>query len=258
MPRSRDLDIIAPDDPVVVNPTPQPVKKPVVVKKVPVVKKPAPVQVEDIPVSEQSEFTPDNPLAQKIYETFGHTKSPFSAALIFPKVFSFAEKNDGEVILLALRSHWFTNVSWILTSAFMFSVPSLLPFIPIPGLSGGLKILLTFTWYLITFAYSFEKFLSWYFDVSIITNRRVVDIDFNNLLDKKFSEAEIRRIQDVSSRVSGVSQTFFNYGTVLIQTAAEQNVIVFEKVPFPSKITKLLQDLRYSESKKHENGGDES
>jgi hypothetical protein len=249
MPRSRDLDTIAPDDLIVVDSVPEP-KKTTPVKKTVVIKK-------TVPIIEEPIISPDNALAQKIYDTFGHTKSPFSAALIFPKVFSFAEKNDGETILLALRSHWFTNISWIITAVFMFVVPSLVPLIPIPGLSGGLQVLLTFTWYLITFAYSFEKFLSWYFDVSIVTDRRVVDIDFNNLLDKKFSEAELSKIQDISSRVSGVSQTFFNYGTVLIQTAAEQNVIVFEKVPFPSKITKLLQDLRFSESEKDKDGGQE-
>jgi rRNA processing protein Gar1 len=249
MPRSKDLDTIAPDDLIVVDSVPEP-KKPTPVKKTVVVKK-------TVPVIEEPVVASDNILAQKIYDIFGHTKSPFSAALVFPKVFSFAEQNDGEVVLLALRSHWFTNTSWILMAIFMFTVPSLVPLIPIPGLDGGLRILLSFTWYLITFAYSFEKFISWYFDVSIVTNRRVVDIDFNNLLDKKFSEAELSKIQDISSRVSGVSQTFLNYGTVLIQTAAEQNVIVFEKVPFPGKITKLLQDLRFSESEKDKDGGQE-
>jgi len=50
----------------------------------------------------------------RVYEIFGHTKSPFSSSLIFPKVFSFAERDDNETILIALRPHWFTNVSWIL------------------------------------------------------------------------------------------------------------------------------------------------
>ena len=110
-------------------------------------------------------------------------------------------------------------------------------------LPGNYQFVLTLAWYLIAIAYSFEKFLGWYFDVYIITNHRVIDIDFINLLTKKFSEADLNRIQDVTSEVSGVSQTMFNYGNVLIQTAAEINEIHFEKVPHPDRIVRILQDL---------------
>ena len=44
--------------------------------------------------------------------------------------------------------------------------------------------------------------------------------------------------------------TFFNYGDVLIQTAAEINQINFEKVPNPEKIIKLLKELRQTEELK--------
>jgi len=80
--------------------------------------------------------------------------------------------------------------------------------------------------------------------VFIITNKRVIDIDFDNLLNKKFSEANLSMIQDVTSEVKGVAQTMFNYGNVLIQTAAEIPEITFELVPNPEKIIKVLEVLR--------------
>ena len=127
----------------------------------------------------------------------------------------------------------------------MILAPALLKFIPIikdiPTKYSSLGILV---WFLLTFAIIFENFLSWYFDVFIITDKRVIDIDFNNLLDKKFSEAKLSMIQDVTSRVSGLGQTMFNYGTIHIQTAAEISYITFDKVPHPEKIIKILQLLR--------------
>jgi hypothetical protein len=180
----------------------------------------------------------------KVYEIFGHTKHPFSSSLIIPKVFSFAEQDDDEIIYVALRPHWFTNVSWILIGILMLTGPFFLKFIPlIDTLPVNYLFVLTLFWYLITIAFSFEKFMSWYFDVYIITNHRVIDIDFYNLLTKKFSEADLSKIQDVTSQVSGVSQTIFNYGNVLIQTAAEINEIHFEKVPHPDRVVKIIQDL---------------
>jgi hypothetical protein len=105
-------------------------------------------------------------------------------------------------------------------------------------------------WYLFTFIYAFEKFLGWYFNVFLVTNERVVDIDFKNMLNKHFAEADLSAIQDVSSSVKGLLGTFFNYGDVLIQTAAEITQINFEKVPNPEKIIKLLKELRDLEEQK--------
>jgi len=128
--------------------------------------------------------------------------------------------------------------------------PSLLKFVPlISDIPAKFQMLGVMAWYLVTFAFAFEKFLSWWFDVYIITDERVIDIAFNNLLDKKFSEAKLSMIQDITSRVSGVSQTMFNYGTVFIQTAAEVPEINFEMVPHPEKIIKILQVLREEEER---------
>jgi len=117
----------------------------------------------------------------------------------------------------------------------------------INGLPAKYQILGGLFWYLTTFAFAFEKFLSWYFDVYIITDERVVDIDFNNLLNKKFSEAKLSMIQDVTSRQIGMGQTMFNYGQVLIQTAAEINELRFDNIPNPDKIVKVLQLMREEE-----------
>jgi hypothetical protein len=54
-------------------------------------------------------------------------------------------------------------------------------------------------------------------------------------------------IQDVSSRVAGISQTMFNYGDLRIQTAGEIPELSFEKVPNPDKVIKVLQMMREEE-----------
>lgn len=199
-----------------------------------------------------------NILKRKIYEIVGHTKHSLSSVLVNPDVFSFEERDTQEEILLVARPHWFTNLSWVLISILMLIAPALLKFIPIINDIPSKYISLgSLVWYLLTFAIIFENFLSWYFDVFIITDKRVIDIDFNNLLDKKFSEAKLSMIQDVTSRVSGLGQTMFNYGTIHIQTAAEISYITFEKVPHPEKIIKILQLLREEKEIKEKKTNDE-
>ena len=54
-------------------------------------------------------------------------------------------------------------------------------------------------------------------------------------------------IQDVTVSQGGVSQTVFNYGTVLIQTAGEIPNIEFQLVPNPGLVLKVLQQMRGEE-----------
>jgi len=132
---------------------------------------------------------------------------------------------------------------------FLFKYLSFLNVLPI-----NYRFEVSLFWFLLTFLYAFEKFLGWYFNVFIITNQRVVDIDFQNMLNKHFGEADLDMIQDVSSSVKGIFGTFLNFGDVLIQTASEINQINFEKVPNPEKVIRLLRELREEAEVKIEGG----
>ncbi|MFA6007268.1 MAG: PH domain-containing protein [Candidatus Shapirobacteria bacterium] len=238
MNRSIDLDKVAPDDPVVVKQS----------------QNPPPTPSLDEMRGPETNLVNNNvfeDLKEKIYSITGHTKGPLSSLLINPHVFDFEERDSDEKIVLVARPHWATNISWILVTIMLIIAPSLLKFVPLIGdIPQKFQFMSVLAWYLVTFAFAFEKFLSWYFDVFIITDERVIDIDFNNLLDKKFSEAKLEMIQDITSEVRGVAQTLFNYGTVFVQTAAEVPEITLELVPNPEKIIKVLQVLRDEEEKK--------
>ena len=238
MNRAKDLDTIAPDDmpndnqkkPEPSEPT-RPVKK---TKKV---------------SSSSQNDSKNQKYRQQVYELLKNkTKSSLDPFLVKPKIFDFQERQSEEEIILVLRRHWVTNITWILTAIIMILAPALLKYVPLlSSFPVNFQLVALIIWYLVTIAFTFEKFLSWYFNLYIITDERIIDIDFNNLIDKKFTDAKISMIQDVTSRITGVPQTMFNFGNILIQTASEIPEIVFEKVPNPDIIIKVLQLMRQEE-----------
>lgn len=251
MNRSKDLDTVAPDD-LIVEPnscviptnTPPTTTPPSIPQPQPETITTSPVKKTKIHSQIKPKTTSAN-YAQRVYELLGHTKNPFSSFLVRPKVLTFPEKDENEEIYLALRAHWFTNFRWVFTAILMLCIPFFLKYFTFLNfLPANYHFEIILAWYLFTFVFSFEKFLIWYFNVYLITNERVVDIDFNNMLNKHFAEADLNMIQDVSSSVKGLAATFFNYGTVLIQTASEINQIDFNQVPNPEKVIKLLRELR--------------
>jgi hypothetical protein len=247
MPRVSDVDTIAPDDPVT---TPTPTPRSVLNSPASELKKSK--KKKRIILDSPNTITPPSPpssgtvpIIDSVYRILGHAKSPLSSLLINPHVFNFSERDDDEEILVVARQHWFTNVRWILATFVLILLPSLFRFVPnVISIPLNYQFIGYLFLYLLTFAYAFEKFLSWYFNVYIITSQRVIDIDFNNLLTKKYSEAGLEQIQDVTSEVIGALPTMFNYGNILIQTASEVNELVFERVPDPEKLIKVLQELR--------------
>jgi len=213
----------------------------------------------DIFISEEKkepekQMKENTPVEKEVKEILGKTvvrreiKSLIASYLRSPKGINFEIKDKQEKIELLLRQHPITNLKWILIAIIMIFAPLSLKSFPILDfLPSSYQFIAVMGWYLIVTSFVLESFLTWYFNVYIITDERIIDVDFYNLIYKDISSAEIERIQDVSYRMGGVVRTLFNYGDVFIQTAAEKPNFEFLAVPKPDKVVKLLQDLMLQE-----------
>jgi uncharacterized membrane protein YdbT with pleckstrin-like domain len=174
--------------------------------------------------------------------------NPLSAFCYRPKKVKFETQEPEEKIILLLRKHPITNVKWILTAALMMLAPLTLQTFPLLDfLPSNYQFVAIMGWYLITLAFVLESFLTWFFNVNIVTDERIIDIDFYNLIYKEVSDANIDKIQDVTYKMGGVVRTIFNYGDVIIQTASEMPNFDFLAVPKPDKVASILQELRIEE-----------
>jgi len=176
-------------------------------------------------------------------------KQFFSAYHFMPEGVRFETQAVGESIILLLRKHWITNIFWVIISIILIILPVILfPAVFISGIISPIIpssyfSLVILTWYLLAFSYILVNFLLWYFTVSIVTNERVVDIDFVNILSKKFAETRIDRIEDVTNKTRGFISAIFDYGDVIVQTAAKEAMFQFEAVPHPEKVVRIINDL---------------
>lgn len=162
-----------------------------------------------------------------------------------PKNVSFANQRQGEKVLLVLRAHWITNLGWILLGIiFLFFPLVLVKFPVIAFLPEKYQILVLIGWYLLLLAYLFQKFLTWYFNVGIVTDQRIIDVDFYGLLYKEITDAELDKIEDVTEIQIGAVRALFNFGVLSVQTAGENKMIELSDIPNPRQVAKLLQDLR--------------
>lgn len=174
----------------------------------------------------------------------GHTHNKFSSFCLYPEDVDFETKDKDERIVLLLRRHPVTNVKWILITIALLAGPTILSILNVLSfLPAGYPFIVNMVWYMFTASFAIGNFLNWYFNVYFITDERIVDVDFYNLINKKVSDAEIEKIQDVSYLTGGVLRTMLNFGDVIIQTAAEVSEFDFNDVPSPEKVVRILNDL---------------
>lgn len=148
----------------------------------------------------------------------------------------FPGQREDEEILMIFNKHWFTVILPLVKSMVII----LLSFV-IPIALGSMGTIFSYAWsasiyYLwIVFwiAYILYKYYHWYRDKFIITDQRVIDIDQKGLFTRKVSEIELDKIQNTTYTVTGVFQTVFNFGTVTIQSAGN-NDLSLKTIPNPA------------------------
>jgi hypothetical protein len=184
------------------------------------------------------------------------SNNPFKSYIPKPNKIAFELQDRDEKIILILRQHPITQIKNALLLAFgFFIVPWLLQ---LSGIIDFLPSQFRFAFYLflvvIFIGIAFRCFLLWFFNVYIITDERIIDVDFLSMIYKNISTAKTENIQDVTKKSSGIMATIFDYGTILIQTSAAKNEFEFDHVPHPGRVAKLLNELILEEEREKMEG----
>ncbi len=176
-----------------------------------------------------------------------------------PKKCRFETQQDDEEILILGRRHFITNLGWMATLCFAFVVPFVWGEFPfIKALDGNTMVSLTMLWYMVLIFFGMQSFLMWFYNVYIVTNERLIDIDFVGLLSKTVNVAQIGHIEDVNYSQQGIMASFFNYGDVIVQTASEQrtpdtsgeiSAFTFEAIGMPDKVAAMISQLMEDSNK---------
>lgn len=204
-----------------------------------------------ISIDQASEETSPRPISGEIVTGAKEEKvdgvSLFSAFSVSPAAVTFGEAEEGEKIILLLRAHRITTFPWVAISIALVLAPlfifPLLSVIGFSGVSAGTKLVAVLFWYLGTLTYVFLNFLYWYFNVYIVTNERIIDVDWYAVVVRKVSSMHLSKVQDVSASQAGALSGVLDYGNVQIQTATEGENLEFVGVPHPQLAVKQINEL---------------
>lgn len=180
-------------------------------------------------------------------------------------VFGMIEFDEEEDLVTEVRKHWFgLLLLWLvgLIATIIVSVVPLLlagqtsffdgggidtsgfsaAFVAFGLLFGGLSFLATFL-----VAVMYTK------NVIFVTTDKIAQVKYSGLIHRKISQLGIGDVQDVTVNQNTITSRIFNYGTLVIETAGEQNNYTFTYVPKPYKESKAIIWAREENVKRYGN-----
>lgn len=165
------------------------------------------------------------------------------------KLLHFPTQRPNERVVLLLRRHWTVLAVDITQTVFMLIMPPIVlsvilivfEYSFLPGTIAYITFVLGMSlYYLFAFLGYFHNFIDYHLDVWVVTDQRIVSVEQDGLFRRTTSELNIVKVQDVTSTIKGKVETFLDYGDVFIQTAGQQERFIFEQVPHPSEVAKVV------------------
>jgi uncharacterized membrane protein YdbT with pleckstrin-like domain len=175
--------------------------------------------------------------------------------------YKILQLDQNETVVLEVRKHWIVFVRHIATAFIFAVVPNiafqlLLDFAPtklteIIGPYQPAIFFFYYLWLLFIWLVLFVQWTNYYLDVWFVTTSRIINAEQKGIFHREVSNVHFDRIQDVSVEVKGIYATFLKYGTVRVQTAAQDSTdYVMSHAAHPDNVRKVLFDLHNARKNK--------
>lgn len=173
-----------------------------------------------------------------------HDGGSTTAFCAFPQGINFSGQDREEAVVLLVRKHpavfipqYLGIIGFLIAPLFVMTALNSLGVSILFGLGVSLFFIL------LAISTGVDTFVKWFYSINIVTDERIVDVDFSNILYHRMSEAQLEKVEDVSHMPAGILSALFDFGDVYIQTAGSRPEFDFNSVPKPREIQDTILDL---------------
>jgi uncharacterized membrane protein YdbT with pleckstrin-like domain len=166
------------------------------------------------------------------------------------------ELEPGEHIMKEVRKHWLVFLGMLLPYILLALLPLVLPgafayaarlYPALLEAVAGLTLatpwvrIVVGIWWLMLWIGAFTAFTSYFLNVWVITNHRIVKIRQYQFFNRKVSSFLLMRVQDVTTETYGILSDIFGYGCVQVETAGTaSNLFRMDGVADPQGMRDLI------------------
>ena len=188
-----------------------------------------------------------------------HTMDPKLLSPSARQVFKLIEFDPDEKLIAEIRKHWFglfliytigtaiTVLALVGAVAAAATTSAELDSIRMPLILLSLILALLSTVFTAIGAYLYRS------NVILVTSDKLAQLLAYGIFQRKISQLSIGDVQDVTVRQHGIIAHALNYGTIIIETAGEQQNYTFSFAPDPYQASKDIVNSHEENLKLHGN-----
>lgn len=160
---------------------------------------------------------------------------------------------EGEHVVMEVRKHWFVVATKVFIAIILAYAPvflySLTKFISIQFITSGSHgvdkffLFIYLGWLLILWMYVFYVWTDYYLDIWIITNKKIMTVEQKGFFNREVSTINLSKIQDVSTKVKGIVETFMGFGDLQVETAGNSQIFIIRQVDKPGETRKKINEV---------------
>jgi hypothetical protein len=157
---------------------------------------------------------------------------------------------EGEEVVLKLHRHWIFIAVRIVVLSFLLVAPMLMinllvriGIIDVSGVSIAARMTLWALWVLVLWALFWQFWTTYYMDVWVVTNKRIIDITYLRLFDRNIAIIHLDRVQDITTHIQGIIGTLLRYGAVRIQSAGTDRPFIIDQIANPEALRDTISRL---------------
>lgn len=163
------------------------------------------------------------------------------------KHFAFIEFDEEEVLVTEIRKHPFGLFMIFFIGMFVTVVSMIVAgFVSVSDLNSffqssnadagkGVVIALSFLVAVLSLLGTLIGAFLYKSNVIFVTSEKIAQVLYTNIFNRKVSQLSIGDVQDVTVSQKGILARIFRYGTLVVETAGEQQNYTFTFVPDPYK-----------------------
>lgn len=162
-------------------------------------------------------------------------------------------QRDDERIYIFMRKRLISFLPFIILATLSFIIPPLIAGLGSRVVGGffnsltqfGLDlVILAMTAYYLSWAtFVIASWISFYYNVLVVSDERIVDIAQVGLFNRTINELVFEQIEDVSAQTRGFLNTLFDSGSLEIQTAGSQRHFTISDIGMTHDIVAVIIDL---------------
>lgn len=150
--------------------------------------------------------------------------------------YRFQGQRPDEHVMLVRNQHPIVLAPFFL----WFIVTLVIPYLVVRFLSGQWQLWLLAVYIISAILWLCRHLYAYFNSVSVLTSQRILNIDQRGFFVRRITEAELSRIQDVSTEIKGVFPTIFGFGNVAIRTASKDTLIELRNISDPYEVQQAI------------------